>query len=319
MDSERSIPDKSLLRNYVLMNLSGQVMAATPEVRYCELFVNGTYQGVYVMMESVSRSLAGLDKSPKNQDRTSYLVRLDRGGTPELNQFSHYAMRTLSVMDVVYPAGAACTEGQVSYIEKDISKIEKSLYSLDFDDPELGYRALLDVDSFVDYMVLNEFFQNYDATRYSTYLYRPLGGKLSIGPVWDFNNALDNYIETPLDGTGFSFPNSLWYTMLCKDSSFTEQVINRYRQLRQSILSDEYLQRYVDDSVTWLGPAIDRNFQVWDAEQALLQPAQRNVSTHEEAVFQLKSFLTKRGAWLDENIELLYQYCHLSATKAYQH
>lgn len=311
--------DKTLLRNYMLMNLSGQVMAGTPEVRYCELFFNGEYQGVYVMMENISRNLIGLDKPRQNQDRTSYLVRLDRGGIPQLDQFSHYTMQSRSVMDVVYPAGEACTPARADYIQKDISRIEKALYSLDFDDPALGYRALLDVDSFVDYMVLNEFFQNYDATRYSTYIYRPLGGKLSIGPVWDFNNALDNYIETPLDGTGFLFPHSLWYTMLCKDTAFVERVIFRYRQLRQTILSEEYLMDYIDGTAAWLGPAIERNFQVWGTEPQLLLPVQRNLDSNEEALEQMKSFLTTRGAWLDENIELLYQYCHFSATKAYQH
>ena len=95
----------------------------------------------------------------------------------------------------VYPSSKSCTPEQAEYIQRDLSRFEKALYSLDYDDPKLGYRAYIDVDSFVDYMVFNEFFQNYDDTRYSTYLSREVGGKLSIGPVWDFNNALDNYME----------------------------------------------------------------------------------------------------------------------------
>ena len=315
--------DKSLLRNYMLMNLCGQALGNTPEVRYCELFVDGEYRGLYLMMESVSRSQAGVGKAVEGRAETSYVVRLDRGGAVELDQFSSYAMLTGSTFNVVYPSSKSCTPEQAEYIQRDLSRFEKALYSLDYDDPKLGYRAYIDVDSFVDYMVFNEFFQNYDATRYSTYLSREVGGKLSIGPVWDFNNALDNYMEEPFDATGFGFPDSLWYHMLLKDERFTAQVVRRYRQLRKTILSDAYLRSYVDDTVAWLGDAVDRNFSVWgytfQDEYGLLEPVGRNPGSYGEAVDQVKDFFLRRGAWLDENIELLYQYCHPSATKQYQH
>ncbi len=315
--------DKSLLRNYMMMNLSGQVMENTPEVRYCELFVNGEYRGLYLMMESISRSQAGVSKDVEGRAETSYIVRLDRGANVNLNTFAHYTLITHSVVNVVYPPSTSCTPQQARFIERDISKFEKSLYSLDYDDPKLGYHRQIDVSSFVDYMVLNEFFQNYDATRYSTYLTKPIGGKLSIGPVWDFNNALDNYMETSWDATGFGFPQGLWYNMLLRDEDFTNRVITRYRQLRKTILSDEYLTSYIDDTVLWLDGAVERNFAVWgytfEPQYGLLEPADRNVGSHEEAVEQVKSFLLRRGAWLDENIELLYQYCHPSANKQYQH
>lgn len=314
--------DKSLLRTYMLMNLSGEVMETAPQVRYCELFVDGAYQGVYVMMQSVSRTQAKLGKSVEGRAETSYLVRMDRGGAVELDTLSGYTMRLDSVMNVVYPAGANCTPEQADYIERDISQFEKALYSLDYDDTRLGYRSYINVDSFVDYMVLNEFFQNYDAFGYSTYFYRPVGGRISMGPVWDFNNALDNYMETAYAATGFSFPEDPWYTMLCKDERFVDQVIRRYRQLRQSVLSEEYLQTYVDETVAFLGEAADRNFTVWgytfQPEYGLLEPQSRNLASHEAAVEQVKDFLTRRGAWLDKNIELLYQYCHPSATKKFQ-
>ena len=315
--------DKTLMRNYMLMNICGQVLENTPQVRFCELFVDGEYRGVYVMMQSVSRAQAGLAKSPKNRPDTSYIVRLDRGGSVELDNFSLYTLRTQSKLNVVYPSGKTCTPEQAKYIERDVSQFEKALYSLDYDDPVLGYGGYIDVDSFVDYMVLNEFFQNYDAARYSTYLCKPLGGKLSIGPVWDFNNALYNYIETAYDATGFAFPDDLWYFMLLKDERFTQRVIDRYRQLRRTVLSEEYLLSYVDDVAAYLGPAIERNFAVWGytfrPEYGLLEPAQRNLDSYGAALAQMKDFLRRRGDWLDQNIELLRQYSHPSAVKKFQH
>ena len=64
-----------------------------------------------------------------------------------------------------------------------MSFIEKSLYSYDYDTADYGYWNTLDVDSFVDYFLFNEFTMNYDAGSYSTYLYKDLRGKLTIGPL----------------------------------------------------------------------------------------------------------------------------------------
>lgn len=51
--------------------------------------------------------------------------------------------------------------------------------------------------------------------------------------------------------------------MLSKDEKFINAVIDRYRELRQGILSDEYLCAYMDDVTAWLGDAVERNFSVW--------------------------------------------------------
>ena len=77
------------------------------------------------------------------------------------------------------------------------------------------------------------------------------------------------------------------------------------------------IQQYIDDTVAFLGPAIDRNFQVWEASlgQDLLMPAERNVYTHAEAVAQLKEFCTQRGDWLDQHIETVLQFGHSSKVK----
>ena len=48
--------DKTLMRNYIAMNVAGQIMDYAPNVRYCELFVDDQYRGVYLLMEQISRS-----------------------------------------------------------------------------------------------------------------------------------------------------------------------------------------------------------------------------------------------------------------------
>ncbi|HPY98889.1 MAG TPA: CotH kinase family protein [Clostridia bacterium] len=319
------ILDKTLIRNYISMNIAGEIMSNSPDVRFCEVFVNDEYMGVYVMMEAISRGKGRVDISRYREDRpfTSYIVRLDRGTVPEeeIDPFTGYTYNMNSICNIVYPARKNINEQIKTYIENDVSAFEKALYSYDYADKELGYRKHIDVMSFVDYLIINEFTQNYDAEIYSTYLYRDTKGKIGIGPVWDFNNAYDNYMETPMSATGFSFQNKVWYIMLMKDDYFTELVIKRYKVLRKTVLSDEYLINYIDKTVRYLGPAIDRNFEKWGytflIDKGLLEPAERNLKSYDAALNQLKNYITARGKWMDENIDSIKQYSHDSRNKSF--
>ena len=110
--------------------------------------------------------------------------------------------------------------------------------------------------------------------------------------------------------------------MLFKNEEFVAQTLRRYEQLRETVLSSDYLMDYIDSALAYLGPALERNNQRWAAEIAGwdgLSGEGRNPHSHEEAVEQLKDWLLKRGAWLDENIHSLRQYAHPSRNKSYNH
>ena len=110
--------------------------------------------------------------------------------------------------------------------------------------------------------------------------------------------------------------NAPWFSRLLKDKKFVDAVVEKYKQLRKNVLSEEYLINYIDTTNTWLGDSIKRNDEVWGYvydlnnynETGFLAPVERNVTSHEEAVEQLKEFIIKRGNWLDNHIESLYQY-----------
>ena len=89
-----------------------------------------------------------------------------------------------------------------------------------------------------------------------------------------------------------------------------------------AVFSDAYLMNYIDETLDYLGPAIERNNERWAqamTEYEPLLPAERNLHSHEEAVAQLKDWLYERGEWLDENIHTIWQYCHESRNKTYNH
>ena len=321
--------DKTLIRNYLCYNLAGEIMGYAPNVRFCEVVMNGEYLGLYLMTESITAGEDGtrLDVSVDKKDNTysGYVLRLDRGSDSVLKNidpFSIYSQRISNGhINIVYPGNANLSEELSESIRQDFSNFEHMLYTFDFDNSEYGYSKTVDVDSFVNYFLLNEFTCNYDAGTFSTYIYKGTDGKFHMC-VWDFNNAFDNYQEQAVDRKIFTLQECLWYFMMIKDEDFTDALIARYRKLRETYFSEAYLNNYIDETIAYLGPAIDRNFEKWGysftSDHNQLYPIDRNLRSYDEAVAQLKGFIAERGSWMDENIEILRQYSAPSKTKLFK-
>lgn len=323
--------DKSLIRNYMWYNIAGEIMDYAPNVRFCEVILNGEYQGLYVMVETITNGVdcrVNVSEPVDNTTSTGYVLRLDRGSENELkniNNFTYYTYRIGQLhnfrVNIVYPKSGALTLELADAIEQDLSDFEKTIYSFDYDSEIYGYRTWIDVDSFVAYFILNEFTCNYDAGTLSTYLYKDIGGKYRFC-IWDFNSACENYEFVTTEPQHFELQNTIWYLMLFKDEEFVENVIRRYHELRKNWLSNEYLTNYIDETIAYLGPAIDRNFEVWGytfEEYRPLDPDSRNPADYDAAVDQMKEFIAERGEWMDEHIDILRQYGHPSKNKKFNH
>lgn len=317
--------DKTMLRNYMWYNIGGEIMSYAPNVRFCELFINGEYEGIYVMTETITAGKNGtrlqLSVDKKDSTYSGYLLRMDRPTDVDINNFTKYAYRLNAAngISIEYPGPNNITPDLASSITKDFSAFEKSIYSYDFDSDEFGFKKTIDIDSFVDYFIINEFTGNYDAGGYSTYIYKDKDRKYRMC-IWDFNNSCDNYHEQEIKTDDFRMINVPWYWMLVKNDDFTKRIIERYRSLRKGVLSDEYLNKYIDDTVAYLGDAVKRNEARWGYsynDDSLLKPKERNLHSFDEAVSQLKSFIQKRSEFLDNDIDVLAQYSAESRVKKF--
>ncbi len=241
--------DKSLIRNYLWYNIAGEMMDYAPNVRFCEVILNGEYQGLYLMTETITNGdgcRVNVSEPIDNSKATGYVLRLDQGSKTDLkniNNFTYYTYRIgrknrLNI-DIEYPRSGTLTQEMADAIEQDLSDFEKSLYSFDYDTQFYGYENWIDVNSFADYFLINEFTQNYDAGALSTYLYKDIGGKYILGVEWeDVTVAYTNethpdrgqyhgaYLETTEDATPFE-------AMLAQvGDSIIEYETERYRQQR---------------------------------------------------------------------------------------
>ena len=324
------ILDKTLIRNYMWYNIAGELMDYAPNVRFCEVVLNGKYDGLYLMAESITAGKDGrlnLSANVKNAEITGYLLRHDRPTEEDLEivrDIYTYPERVFQIAEDVairYPGKSKLTEEIARKVELDYSAFQKALFSYDYNSKEYGYENWIDVDSFVDYYLINEFTGNLDAGSYSTYIYKEMGGKFKLC-VWDFNNACDNYQEKAVEPEEFLMTEVSWYFMLFKDEDFVKQVQRRYRELRKTYLGQEYLMKYIDETIAFLGPAIRRNNERWALELTEwdgLVPKERNVYSYQAAVEQLKGWLTRRGNWMDGSIHSLLKYAHPSRNRIYNH
>ncbi len=316
-----SILDSSCIRNYIAYNIGGQVFPYTPEARFCEVIMkNGdtyNYCGLYLLTETVKKAEGRVDIEDfdANENQLSYILCRDRRSQIKttLSTWASDSQLCYGWFTFQYPKEELLSEQVVSRIEAQVSKIEQVIYSEDYEE-FLTYPQYIDVDSFVDYFVVNEFFMNYDSGNNSTYYYQDSAHKFSMGPLWDYDNCWDNYKLEAGDAEYVVFILRPWFEKLVQDPAFVKKVCKRYNELRQTIFSDEYITSFIDDTVDYLGNAVDRDRSRWRAEyekEHLLLVGEegqgyiidRNRETHEEEIVRLKDMIVSHGEWLDEYLD----------------
>lgn len=203
-----------------------------------------------------------------------------------------------------YPKPDAITTSQKDYIKNYIHEFETALLNDDFSTDTRTYTDYIDLQSFVDYFILNEVCRNVDAYRLSTYLYKDKGGKLKMGPVWDMNIGFDNGDRVPANDwvinynefvSGDAWMMPFWYPRLMEDPVFRDALKTRWTQLRSGVLSTGELLGLVDQNANYLknNGAIDRNYDKWDTGIGV---------DYDSSIESLKSFLENRTEWMDGEI-----------------
>lgn len=291
--------DCSLIRNYMIYNISGEIMDYAPRCRLCEVFITNEtgkleYQGVYTLIEKpkVSKERLALTPYDPKYAETSFVVQINK--RVDDARIDHLKPDDINVypFNLEYPDAEKITEDSMQYVKKELLQFEKVLYDAEYNNHWKIVERYADLDSFADYYIINEFFQNYDAGIRSTYLYKNMGGKFSIGPVWDFDGAFNNFTGMEFSPDTLDTKSTFYYFYLCHSAEFAERCIERYDELRKTVLSEKYLLQYIDDSSNYLGNAALRNCDKW---------YNGNYSIYYDDIEKMKTFVIERGRWLDQH------------------
>lgn len=271
--------DRTLLRDVLAYDLSNRIGRYAPRTRFVEVFVVGRgrrlrssdYLGVYVLTEKIKLAPNRVNLSDEGStqgDATAssrFLFKMDHVD-PDENGF-----RTDRGLHFLYvqPKERDITSDQRAWLLSYLNQFERTLYSRDFADPNEGYARFLDVDSFIDYFWLVEMSKCVDGFRFSTYLTVKQGGKLAMGPIWDWDQSFGN--ANFFDGDspeGWYWPNIRereinWFARLSKDPRFRRQYIQRWRELRRGAFQTGQILGRIDELVASMGEARQRNFDRW--------------------------------------------------------
>jgi hypothetical protein len=312
--------DKTLVRNAMAFQL-GEALAEgsgrwEPRVRFLELYLNGEYEGVYLLIEHVDRDGDRIDipvvaDSADDGDLTGgYIVVVDQHRNPGWN--SHHG----TPIDYHYPRNEDITHDQGVYIRTWFDSFEDMLSASDFEDPTSGWPAWIDVDSWIDHYIVNELCANVDAYRLSAYLYKQAdadGGLLFAGPLWDLDRAWGNvyycycedtagFVEDDLGDCGYAYQFPFWWSRLREDDAFTSATRCRWESLREDVLSDKALLARMDDLANEVADAERRDNDRWGNVGVWIDPNYYVGATWEDELAWMQAWIVDRTAWLDANI-----------------
>jgi hypothetical protein len=319
--------DKSLIRNVLTYRLGESLDRYAPRTKLCELIINNEYQGVYVLTEKIKRDKNRVDIAKLTVNDTigddltgGYIVKIDKStngigfnwNSPISPPFSSNNFN----FKLHYPKENEELIVQSEYIENYITDFEYALDGPNYTDTLLGYRNFIDVNSFIDFFIMNELTRNVDGFRLSTYLYKDKeskGGKLNLGPLWDFNLALGNadYCDGSLTtGWGSDFNTicndtyiiPFWWNKLKTDTTYTAQLKCRWDSLRVHQMHTDSIFAQIDSLVIKLDESQERNFTKWPILDNYVWPNDYIGSSYQDEIGYLKTWIIDRVDWLDNNM-----------------
>ncbi len=290
--------DRSLLRNKLAFDLFqsfGEDERYGPESRYCELTLNGDYEGIYALGERIKRADSRLDLAETETPGASFIIKLD-----DREGFHGNAVGT-GIWQMVYPEGDVVSEAQVEVF---LTGWEEAIRGPDPSNPETGMFAELDRASAVDWIILQELTKNVDAYQLSVYLWRDDGGKVFFAP-WDFDLSM-GYPYYDCGATNWIFRLE-FVNAMAADPAFQAALVARWAELRQGPLADATIAGRIAAIDTTLAPAIERNFERWPIEEIAFGTDELDdwlcpVGSYAEEHARVLDFMAERLAWMDANI-----------------
>ena len=315
--------DKTMLRNVIAYHLGNTMGNWSPRTRFCEVFINNEYRGVYVLTEKIKIDNDRVDiatlKPEENEDDQltgGYIMRIDRHREGSwISPFKGWTGTSDVPISYYDPKYDELTEAQKQYIKDYVTDFETALAGEQFKDTTEGYRPYIDLVSFIDYMIMTELSRNLDGYRCSVYFHKDKdskGGKLNMSPFWDYNLCFGNgnfmQAYNPVGwvvegiGSGDGYEPVFWYEKLRQDPYYETWFKYRWNELRNTSFNEEYIYSFIDSCTTHLGAAIDRNYTKFDILNQQIWPNYYVGGNYENEINYLKGWFEQRFDWLDEQI-----------------
>ena len=283
--------DRTLLRNSVSFELASRSgLAYTPRGQFVEVFINGVHKGNYFLCEhiKVDENRVNIDELDEDETDGGYIMELD-AYYDEAYKFKS-PVRNLPYM---FKDPDEVNDAQFNFIKDYVSNLENALY----DDSRFAsgeYMDYIDSESFADWWIVMELTGIWEPNHpKSTYMHKDKGGKLTMGPVWDFD--WETYMISPW----FRIKDALYYKRLFEDQRFVTLVKERWSTLKPAF---ETLPDHIRSEAEKIRGSESFNHELWPIDIVVNQDESL---TFDAAVSRMIEGYETKFNWLDKEINRL--------------
>ena len=320
--------DRSMIRDLLAFEVARPWMEYTPQGRLCEVYLDGVYYGVHILCEVVSKGKHRLNLDDPGLEGNAltggYLLEVGTNEGPihiskyhpvsadgsytYTDRFILFQFKSPDYVDMDYT--------QVSYINGAVDRMEDAFASPNFKDSVEGYRKYIDVQSFMDYQLVNELAHNVDAYRLGAKFYKRRDSidsrfkmviwdlNLGFGNCrhnfgWATNNWMSRQNQILYDNGDYMIP--FWWNRLIKDNAYVLARRARWKEMRESNLQEHRLMGVLDslaNEVTRCG-AEARNSQAWPRWGVWVWPNYYVSKSYQDEISFMKRWIKERVAWMD--------------------
>ena len=309
--------DRAFIRNPLAYWMSRSIGQWAPRTEFVECFLHtagsrelsmASYHGVYVISERVQRGVGRIDINrldPGDNEEPDitggYILQRDRTKTDDTS------ITAGGFPNMVFSYPRDPSGAQLSYFRNYLNTAFASLH------PGMGSQedsTLVDVESFIDYHILNLYPKEVDAFLFSSYMYKPRNGPLFMGPVWDYDRTMgaadDSRVADPLGwdagGTAMFARSYSWYGNLFDNqpplgtSAWARAYRARWSEIRSGPLSTANIHGQINEWATLLNGPARRNQQRWPQ----VPP---RFGSYQGEIDHLKDWLETRANWIDAQFQ----------------
>lgn len=288
--------DRTMLRNYMTQKFAKELgLPGTCDNEYIDVVVNGAYHGTYVLTEKIQfgkdRINVAKDKGILFEIEMVYrhscancVILYENKRDPETSvhlEIKDYKDQDLSLMH------AQQRKSIVKNLQTYFDRIATAMQTGDFE----TIQKYMDVDSFVNWYLLNEITRNYDSAFVtSCYCFIDENDILHMGPCWDYDTC---YGSQNGEYNGQHIQDAPWFGWMFKNCpEFVQAVKERWTELRTNGMIDKFLSD-IDVNREHISMSEKMEHTKYPESEV------HSYGSYEEAIKYLKDWLDKRLAWMD--------------------
>lgn len=292
--------DPVFLRNGIASFIGRRLscLSFTPHFSFVNLTLNDEYKGLYQLGEKIK-----IGKGRVNIVDNGFILEVD--GKATLSEPTFSTLHLNSVINVKDPDVTVGDE-DFNWVRDYVCKAEDVLYSDSFLDEDEGYKKYFDIDTFVDWYLINEIAKNADACMYaSCFMNIQKGEKLKMGPIWDFDLAFGNYIynlpHTVLVNSpeGFWIKDKPWFERFFLDPVFCDKIYNRFIFFFNN---RDHIYEFIDSQASIVQQYIAKDNAVWGRISSEICDEESLTDLYFKSVIDLKNWIEQRFQWMNNEL-----------------